>query len=484
MSELPEKVDGLPNICGADVLVQNGIRSQDSLASGESNINFEAIKSACAIALHMHQPLIPAGGDDPYTAKIISNLQHMMEHQTVGENHNAPAFHWCYKRMGELIPQLVEEGRAPRVMLDYSGCLLHGLKEMGADDVLARLKDLTCNERYRHCVEWLGTPWSHALAPSTPVQDYRLHVQAWQHHFAAIFGLQALGRVKGFSPAEMAVPNHPDVFFEFVKTLKDQGFTWVLVPEYSIEQADTGKSVDQKYIPHRLIAQNSTGESIDIVAIIKTQSNDPNLVGQMQPYYEAKDLTRIELGGKQVPPLVTQISDGENSGVMMTEFPLKYMEVVREASYSDTPMMNVAEYLERLFAMGITKENMPTAQPIRQHSIWKRFERGAGPEKLTQVIEELKQEDGGFFMESGNWTNNSSWVESNKQLLDPIMQCSARFSEKVLTPGIPSSDPTYRKALFYLLITQTSCYHYWGQELWSDYAQALCHRATDCIESI
>jgi hypothetical protein len=62
------------------------------------------------------------------------------------------------------------------------------------------------------------------VAPSTPTQDYRLHVRAWQHHFAAIFGLEALGRVRGFSPAEMALPNHPEVAYAFVKTLNDRTY--------------------------------------------------------------------------------------------------------------------------------------------------------------------------------------------------------------------------------------------------------------------
>ena len=62
-------------------------------------------------------PLIPAGGDDLCTARIISNLQHMLEHPNVADHHNAPVFRWCYKRMGEFIPQLVRAGRQPRVML-------------------------------------------------------------------------------------------------------------------------------------------------------------------------------------------------------------------------------------------------------------------------------------------------------------------------------------------------------------------------------
>ena len=107
---------------------------------------------------------------------------------------------------------------------------------MGLHDVIDSLKTITLDPAYRRCVEWLGTVWGHAVAPSTPVQDFRLHVRAWQHHFAAIFGLEALSRVRGFSPPEMALPNHPDVSYEFVRTLKECGYRWVLVQEHSVEQ--------------------------------------------------------------------------------------------------------------------------------------------------------------------------------------------------------------------------------------------------------
>ena len=42
------------------------------------------------------------------------------------------------------------------------------------------------------------------------------------------------------------------------------------------------------------------------------------------------------------------IADGENGGVMMNEFPPKFMEVMSEASGSNTPAANVTEYLEYL----------------------------------------------------------------------------------------------------------------------------------------
>jgi len=158
---------------------------------------------------------------------------------------------------------------------------------MGLDDVFDALKTITCNPEYRRGVEWLGAPWGHAVAPSTPMQDYRLHVKAWQHHFAAIFGLEALSRVRGFSPSEMALPNHPDVAYEYIKTLKDCGFEWVLIQEHTVEQPNDGSTPQRKHLPHRMVCTNSKGESVSIIAIIKTQGSDTKLVAQMQPYYEA-----------------------------------------------------------------------------------------------------------------------------------------------------------------------------------------------------
>jgi hypothetical protein len=211
MHELAASVDGLPNLSGSEALIEGAVAAgrERPVFLGETPVQLAEVDSAFAVALHMHQPLIPAGGADLRSAAIISNLQWMVEHPDIGDNHNAAAFRWCYQRMGELVPQLLAEGFQPRVMLEYSGTLLEGLRRMGAGDVLEALERLTRDPGVRHAVEWLGCPWGHAVAPSTPVQDYRLHVRAWQHHFAAIFGLEALGRVRGFSPSEMACPTTP-----------------------------------------------------------------------------------------------------------------------------------------------------------------------------------------------------------------------------------------------------------------------------------
>jgi hypothetical protein len=478
MSELSEFAGKLPNLSGSEARVEAAVKGAAGrpVFKPDSRVDFNNIKSAFAPALHMHQPLIPAGGADLRTAEIISNLKHMMDNPGIGDNHNAQVFHWCYKRMGEFIPQLVDEGKQPRVMLDYSGTLLYGLRQMGLNDVFDTLKRITCDPRYRATTEWLGNTWGHAVAPSTPVQDYRLHVKAWQHHFAAIFGLEALSRVRGFSPAEMALPNQPDIAYEFVKTLKDCGYQWVLVQEHTVERAGNGAGLEKKHLPHRLVCHNSRGEETSIIAIIKTQGSDTKLVAQMQPYYEAKSLSRWELAGKPVPPLVSQIADGENGGVMMNEFPPKYLEVMRECSGSNVPAMNVTEYLEFLFASGIQEKDFPVVQPIGQKRIWDRFKGGEGPEKLGALIEQLKKEDNRFHMEGGSWTNNISWVHGYESLLGPMEKGSSLFHEKVLKPKISPAEDRYRNALFHLLCSQTSCYRYWGQGVWVDYGREICRR--------
>jgi hypothetical protein len=482
---IEEYVDGVPNVSGSEKVVEQTVQEglKKTLYKDAGKIDFGNIRSTCAIALHMHQPLIPAGGDNLQTAEIISNLKHMMDNQHIGDNHNATVFQWCYKRMGEFIPELMQEGKQPRVMLEYSGTLLHGLRQMGLNDVIDNLKTITCNPEYMHTAEWLGAPWGHAVAPSTPVQDYRLHVKAWQHHFAGIFGLEALSRVRGFSPSEMALPNHPDVAYEFVKTLKDSGFQWVLVQEHTVENPENGWGIERKHLPHLLVCKNSAGESVSIIAIIKTQGSDTKLVAQMQPYYEAKSLSRWELAGKQVPPIVTQIADGENGGVMMNEFPSKYMEVIREASGTDVPVMNVSEYLEHLFAIGIKESDFPVVQPLFQKSIWDRFTPGDGPEKLAKTIEDLKKEDHRFHMDGGSWTSDISWVQGYDNVLGPMERASSLFNEKVLKPGIPPNDQRYRSALYHLMASQTSCYRYWGQGQWTDYGIEICRRASDILSN-
>ena len=99
-----------------------------------------------------------------------------------------------------------------------------------------------------------------------------------------------------------------------------------------------------------------------------------------------------------------------------------------------------------------------------------------GEERLAKVIEQLKKEDDRFNMEGGSWTNNISWVRGYENVLGPMERVSSLFYEKVLKTHIPMNEHRCRNALFHLLCSQTSCYRYWGQGIWTDYGREICRR--------
>ncbi|MHC4178655.1 MAG: glycosyl hydrolase family 57, partial [Planctomycetota bacterium] len=452
MPTMPDIVEGLPNICGADAQVEEVTRSRQPVFLRDTNLSLDRLQAVFSIALHMQQPLIPVGGDDLPTAKIISNLDYMMRHPDEGDNHNAPVFAECYARIGDIVPEMIQAGQNPRIMLDYSGELLYGLRKMGRDDVLERLRGITCDAGLRKHVEWLGTMWGHSVATSTPPPDLMLHMRAWQQHFASLYGWDALARVRGFSPPEMHLPNHPDVAYQYVKAMKECGYQWVLVQEHTVETLD-GHGLQQKHVPHRLVAKNSCGEEISIIAVIKTQGSDTKLVAQMQPYYEAETLQRTGLGEISVPPIVTQIGDGENGGVMMNEFPNVYRQTIARFGTEGVVNVNATEYLEMIQQAGVREEMMPAIRPIHQGRVLDRiskWELGAA----DKAIAEIQKESSEFSMEGGSWTNNISWVKDYENVLTPMNKLSAEFHRRLDGQPVDRSSHPYRNALFHLLVSQ------------------------------
>ncbi|MBK1988621.1 glycosyl hydrolase family 57 [Sphaerospermopsis aphanizomenoides BCCUSP55] len=480
---LPEIINDLPNISGWETEVLSVVNHDQPVFLPTTNIKLADINAVFAIALHMHQPTIPAG----HSGSLISNLQYMFEHQQEGDNHNAAPFAYCYSRMGDFIPELVNQGCNPRIMLDYSGNLLWGLRQMGRSDILDNLKRITCDSTYQPYVEWLGTMWSHAVIPSTPIADIKLHIIAWQHHFAAIFGWEALARVKGFSPPEMHLPNHPDTLFAFIKALKECGYRWLLVQEHTIETIN-GESITKKHLPHRLIARNSQGETTSIIALIKTQGSDTKLVAQMQPYYEAKTLSKQQLGDFLVPPIVSQIGDGENGGVMMNEFPSGFKQAwwdMVQHGGGKTGIVGVCgtEYLELLANAGCQPDDFPLCQPVGQHQIWQQISTdNFQPDAVEKAIQEIKKTNHNFHVDGASWTNHISWVQGYENVLSPMYELSNSFHEKFdqLLADTSGESVTrqnhYRQILLHNLLLQTSCFRYWGQGAWTDYAQDIYKR--------
>ncbi|UCG17674.1 MAG: hypothetical protein JSV19_06520 [Phycisphaerales bacterium] len=474
-------INGLPNICGhEESVVPDGPTPPPAVFAPCSDVDLARVRSAFALALHMHQPTIPAGTGDISTAPLIGHLQYMLEHPKDGDNHNAPVFARCYTRIADFVRTLCDAGHSPRIMLDYSGNLLWGLEQMGRGDILDNLRSITCDTRYNRHVEWLGTLWGHAVVPSTPVPDIIRHVRAWRHHFASIFGLQALQRVRGFSPPEMHLPNDPDVAYAFVDALMKCGYTWILVQEHSVENPD-GSAVRHAHLPHRLVARNSSGEELSITALVKTQGSDTKLVAQMQPLAEAQTLDRMRLGEVSVPPLVTQIGDGENGGVMMNEFPAAYNSAMASLSREGVTALNGTEYLELIGAAGAKPADYLPIQPVLQHRLWQHYA-GGGRRDLDRVIEKFKSKDQRFHMDGGSWTNNLSWVRGYENVLTPMQRLSVRFDQKVRQCRPDPDAHAYRNALLHLLCSQTSCFRYWGQGGWTDYAIEICRRGSAILD--
>ncbi|MEL6384246.1 MAG: glycosyl hydrolase family 57 [Cyanobacteria bacterium J06626_18] len=476
-NHLPDLIDGMPPLAGWEDRIRATTQSTEPVFLGRTNLRLSDISAGFAIALHMHQPTIPAGHD----GQLISNLQYMFEHPYDGDNHNAGPFAYCYARMGDFIPELVEQGCNPRVMLDYSGTLLWAFQQMERHDILDKLRRITCDATYRPYVEWLGTFWGHAVVPSTPIPDFELHMRAWQHHFAALFGWEALARVRGFSPPEMHLPNHPDTLYAFVKALLDCGYQWLLVQEHTVETL-TGEPLSQPHLPHRLIATNSQGETVTITTLIKTQGSDTKLVGQMQPFWEAKTLQPQTIGTVSVPPLVSQISDGENGGVMMNEFPSAFKRTWHEMRQHSSDRMGTVgcvgtEYLELLEAAGVRHEDLPTCQAAGQCRLWQQVGQTATPEAIQQAIAAIQQRDSSFQMEGASWTNDRSWVQGYDNVMQPLQRLSARFHEVSQDQAWGDHrSAAYHRALLHLLLLETSCFRYWGQGLWTEYAQTIYHR--------
>lgn len=480
-----------PLIAGNEQEIQAARRQAGAGGGPPIGLPRDRIRSAFACALHMHQPTIPAGAN----GELISHLQYMFEHRDEGDNHNAEAFASCYRRMADLIPQLLAEGCEPRIMLDYSGTLLWGFQQMNRQDILDSLRRLTCDPVLWPRVEWLGTLWSHAVVSSTPLADLKPQMLAWQHHFASLFGLEALQRVQGFSLPEMHLPNDPDTLHATVKALKDCGYRWLLVQEHTVETLDGADlSPGQRWIPNQLVARNSRGEELTILALIKTRGSDTKLVGQMQPYAEALGLDRQVLAGHSIPPLVTQIADGENGGVMMNEFPPAFLQahqrLAAAAKGGDgaTVALNGSEYLEGLAAAGVREGDYPLIQARHQHKLWQAVGDDVTPERVREAIRGLRSSDPAIALEGASWTNHISWEEGYGNVLEPMRQLSARF-HRIFDPLLArdpatSRTPAYQEALLHLLLLETSCFRYWGQGRWTDHARELHRRGEALLAAI
>jgi hypothetical protein len=255
-----------------------------------------------------------------------------------------------------------------------------------------------------------------------------------------------------------------------------------MVQEHTVENVD-GTPLRQPRLPHRLVARNSAGDTESIAVLVKTQGSDTKLVGQMQPFGEAKSLDRQPLGGHAVPPYALQIGDGENGGVMMNEFPSAYHTAFDQLGQHDggVAALNGTEYLEAVAGLGVDEQALVPVQPVSQHRIWQEVT-AAGLGAADQAIARLRLRDPSFNLDRASWTNDRSWVAGYDDVMDPVLRLSARFHERWDAMGDDAhGEPGYQRSLLYLLLSQTSCFRYWGHGVWTDMAQEICRRGLESL---
>jgi len=145
--------------------------------------------------------------------------------------------------------------------------------------------------------------------------------------------------------------------------------------------------------------------------------------------------------------------------------------------------LNGTEYLELIEAAGCRPEDYPTCQAIAQYQIWQRVNPPIdGPEAVTTAIAQLQQENPNFHVDGASWTNNLSWLRGYENVLEPMAQLSALFHRTIEPLQQTQTDLTqeyrYRNALLHNLLLQTSCFRYWGQGVWTEYAQEIYRRGS------
>ena len=143
--------------------------------------------------------------------------------------------------------------------------------------------------------------------------------------------------------------------------------------------------------------------------------------------------------------------------------------------------LNGTEYLEMIETAGVSPQDYPTIQAVQQNKVWQKCDRNnLNAAKVEKAIAELKVSDHQFHMDGASWTNSMSWVNGYENVLEPMNQLSVKFHKKydslvAKDPAI-TKQPDYHQALLYNLLVQTSCFRYWGQGTWTDYARELYRR--------
>ena len=246
----------------------------------------------------MHQPLIPAGGGrPPHAPRSSATSASCWSTRRCGTTTTPRPFSGATGGWASSSPSSAG-GQEPRVMLDYSGCLLHGLRQMGAGDVIEALAAprqptrrtaaassgwAALGPRRRPVHAGPGLPPARARPGSTTSPPS----SGWTR-----WGGCAASRPRRWRCPTTRTP--PSSSSGPSGSAATAGCWSRSTPSSGRRTAGSaGRTCRTGWMPATLGASAAS-----ITAVIKTQGSDTKLVGQMQPYYEAKGLSRVDLGGQ------------------------------------------------------------------------------------------------------------------------------------------------------------------------------------------
>lgn len=388
------------------------------------------VPEACYVPwLHMHQPKlwVPENGDGE--EKLIGNLEKMLRSGNDGENWEARLMARAYKNPAKYVKKLSREGYKPKIMLDFSGTLLEELDKLGRNGTLDRVSvdgEAVGNiiNEYRDVlktdsVEMVGTGHYHPYFPVTPEADWSLQIGKWREKYGELFGEEALQKVKGFWLPEMGVPQDREKQKRLIKTIKDAGYEWLILPYAAVEKNGRLKTYEEKVNQPFILKL----DEVEIPVIIRDhylgiRQQSGTTSGQVLEYVENAG-RKYSQRKKGKPAFTVPTSDGENGNVMMNQFfPENYEPFFRQPSSVEA--INVSEYLEKYGAS----------------------------EVLTEI-------------DGGSWTfPNEHWAKLQKE----IEALSGRFHS--LPGSFREKKKIYREAEDAVLNAETSCYVYWNDTFW------------------
>ncbi|MCD6371578.1 MAG: hypothetical protein J7L39_02560 [Candidatus Aenigmarchaeota archaeon] len=382
----------------------------------------------------MHQPLVWKKD------RLIGNLEKMLKSTNSRERWDAKLMLRAYKNPAKYVKILRESGLSSKIVLDFSGILLENLSKLEEKRILDKIEVYgekigeilglyrEVLEKYPDSIEFAGTAYSHCYFPSIPIRDWKLQIKEWRNVFSKIFGKKELKKVRGFWLPEMGVPGTKEKLEKLIEVVSKY-YEWLILPLQSVknyERLNYKERIEIFTKPHLLEVRK---QKIKVVFRSPTYFIDQQ-AGTSPEFIKERIENEIEpLKGLRI---IITASDGENGNVMMNEFFPKTFKPLFEKVIGKKRIdsLLVSEFLD-LFCktneLKVIELKTFGASWINGHELWK--------------------------------------GESRKERIRMKIRMISEFYRK-----FKGEEKIKEKLKKLLLISQTSCYIYWGTDYW--YSQA------------